>query len=98
MYDKLRYYNVLAEEGKAEQYLDKFTQSMNSYLGMTVHHSAYNVRKKLAEHVSPIWWKYVYMSAGYKHFVIKKKYRASEILKRTIKNKGYRQILTPELE
>ena len=98
MYDKLRYYNVLAEEGKAEQYLDKFAQSMNSYLGMTVHHSAYNVRKKLAEHVSPIWWKYVYMSAGYKHFVIKKKYRASEILKWTIKNKGYRQILTPELE
>lgn len=29
---------------------------------------------------------------------LKKKYRASEILKRTIKNKGYRQILTPELE
>ena len=97
MYDKLNYYNALAEEGKAVEYLEKFVQSMNSYLGMTVHHCAYNVRKKFAEHVSPIWWQYVYMSAGYKSFVIKKKYKSREILKRCIKNKEYNRFLTLEL-
>ena len=97
MYNKLYYYNRMAEDGKAEQYLEKFVQSMNSYLGMTVHHSAYNVRAKFAQRVSPIWWKYVYMSNGYKTFVIKKQFKPSEKLKSVVKSKKYREILTPDL-
>ena len=97
MYDKLHYYNRLAEEGKALQYLDKFVQSMNSYLGMTVHHKAYNVRAKFVEHISPVWWQYVYMNAGFKALVIKKKYRHREILKQAVRNGKYKSLLAPEL-
>lgn len=97
MYDKLHYYNKLAEEGKALQYLDKFVQSMNSYLGMTVHHKAYNVRKKFVEHISPVWWQYVYMNAGFKVLVIKKKYHHREILKQAVRKGGYKSLLAPEL-
>lgn len=97
MYDKLHYYNRLAEEGKALQYLDKFVQSMNSYLGMTVHHKAYNVRAKFVEHISPVWWQYVYMNAGFKALVIKKKYRHREILKQAVRNGKYKSLLAPGL-
>ena len=97
MYDKLHYYNRLAENGEALQYLDKFVQSMNSYLGMTIHHKAYNVRAKFVEHISPVWWQYVYMSAGFKTMVIKKQYRHREILKQMVRGRGYCSILTPEL-
>ena len=97
MYDKLHYYNKIAEDGEALLYLEKFVDSMNSYLGMTIHYRTFNIRRKLCEMVSPIWWQYVYMGKDFKKFVIKKQYRPLEIAKKNVKSGAYRSILMPEL-
>lgn len=97
MYDKLRFYNKMAENGAALEYLEKFVQSMNSYLGMMIHYRTFKIRRKVYENTNPIWWQYVYMSKDYKTFVIKKQYRPLEIAKKKVKNGAYRNILMPEL-
>ena len=97
MYDKLHYYNKIAEDGEALLYLEKFVDSMNSYLGMTIHYRTFKIRRKLCEMVSPIWWQYVYMGKDFKKFVIKKQYRPLEIAKKNVKSGAYRNILMPEL-
>ena len=97
MYDKLHYYNKIAEDGEALLYLEKFVDSMNSYLGMTIHYRTFKIRRKLCEMVSPIWWQYVYMGKDFKKFVIKKQYRPLEIAKKNVKSGAYRSILMPEL-
>ena len=97
MCDKLRFYNNIAEEGEALQYLEKFVDSMNSYLGMTIHYRTFKIRRKLYEMVSPVWWQYCYMGKDYKKFVIKKQYRPLEIAKQKVKSGEYKKILMPEL-
>lgn len=97
MYDKLHYYNKIAEDGEALLYLEKFVDSMNSYLGMTIHCRTFKIRRKLYEMVNPIWWQYCYMGKDYKKFVIKKQYRPLEIAKQKVKSGAYRNILMPEL-
>ena len=97
MYNKLRFYNKMADEGKALQFLDKFVASMNSYLGMMVHYRTFKIRRKVYENTSPIWWQYIYMANDYKKYVIKKEYRPLEIAKKKVKSGAYRNILMPEL-
>ena len=97
MYDKLRFYNKIAEEGKALQFLEKFVASMNSYLGMMIHYRTYKIRRKVYENTNSIWWQYVYMANDYKKFVIKKQYRSLEIAKKKVKSGEYKKILMPEL-
>lgn len=97
MYNRLQFYNKMAEEGKALQYLDKFVASMNSYLGMMIHYRTFKIRRKVYENTSPVWWQYVYMANDYKKFVIKKQYRPLEIAKKKVKSGEYKQILMPEL-
>ena len=97
MYDKMRFYNKMAEEGKALLFLYRFVASMNSYLGMMVHYNTFKIRRKVYENTSPVWWQYVYMANDYKKFVIKKQYRPLEISKRKVKSGAYRSILMPEL-
>ena len=97
MYDKLRFYNKMAEDGKALQYLEKFVASMNSYLGMMVHYRSYKIRRKVYENTNSIWWQYCYMGKDYKKFVIKKQFRPLEIAKKRVKSGEYKQILMPEL-
>ena len=97
MYDKLRFYNKIAEEGKALQFLEKFVASMNSYLGMMIHYRTYKIRRKVYENTNSIWWQYVYMANDYKKFVIKKQYRPLEMEKKKVKSGEYKKILMPEL-
>ncbi len=97
MYDKLRFYNKMAEDGNALQYLEKFVASMNSYLGMMVHYRTFKIRRKVYENTSPVWWQYCYMGKDYKKFVIKKQYRPLEIAKKKVKSGEYKRILMPEL-
>ena len=97
MYNKLRFYNKMADEGKALQFLDKFVASMNSYLGMMIHYRTFKIRHKVYENTSPVWWQYVYMANDYKKYVIKKQYRPLEIAKKKVKSGAYRNILMPEL-
>ena len=52
----------------------RFQSSMNSYLGIMKHYSTYKLRKKMLwKHLSPYWWKVVYLSGGYAKFVRKKR-------------------------
>lgn len=98
MYDKLRYYNKLAEEGKALENLEYFVQSINSYLGMMIHHKSYNIRKKVMYMLHREWWKYVMMDGKFTRLIIKKRYKSREQLKARIRSGEYKRLLTPELE
>lgn len=98
MYDCLRKYNKLAEEGKALENLEHFVQSINSYLGMMIHFESYNIRKKVMYMLHKEWWKYIMMDGKFSKLIIKKRYKSREQLKARIRNGDYKRLLTPELE
>ena len=98
MYDCLRKYNKLAEEGKALENLEHFVQSMNSYLGMMIHFDSYNIRRKVMFMLHKEWWKYIMMDGKLSKLIIKKRYKPREQLKARIRNGDYRAMLTPILE
>ena len=98
MYDSIRKYNKLADEGEALENLEHFVQSINSYLGMMVHFNTYNIRKKVMYMLHPEWWKYIMMEGKFKKLIIKKRYKSREQMKAKIRNGDYKYLLTPELE
>ena len=51
-YDKIRYYNSLADDGLQAQYVERFVQTINSYFGMMIHYSTYNIRKTMAPYMA----------------------------------------------
>ena len=98
MYDCLRKYNKLAEEGKALENLEHFVQSMNSYLGMMIHFDSYNIRRKVMYMLHKEWWTYIMMDGKLSRLIIKKRFKSRERLKARIRNGDYKLMLTPELE
>lgn len=98
MYDCIRRFNKLVEDGRALDYVENFTQSMNSYLGMMVHYNSYNIRKKVMYLIHPEWWKYVQFDGHCRKFIVKKKFRQRSIIRKQLRSGGYKSILTPELE
>ena len=98
MYNSIRKYNKLAEEGRAFENLEHFVQSINSYLGMMIHFESYNVRKKVMYMLHKEWWKYIMMDGKFSKLIIKKRYKKREQLKETIRSGDYKYLLTPELE
>ena len=98
MYDSIRKYNKLAEEGKALENLEHFVQSINSYLGMMIHFESYNIRKKVMYMLHSEWWKYIMMDGKFSKLIIKKRYKSREQLKARIRSGEYKRLLTPELE
>lgn len=98
MYDCIRRFNRLAEEGKALDHVENFVQSMNSYLGMMVHYNTYNIRKKVMYLIHAEWWKYVQFDGHCRKFIVIRKYRSRERLRAQLRNGEYKDILTPELQ
>jgi len=98
MVDCIRKYNRLAEEGLAEQYAEKFVASLNSYLGMMVHHNSYKIRKKVMPMLHKEWWKYIMFEGHFTKVILKKKFKPREKLKKIVRSGEYKMLLTPELE
>ena len=96
-YDTIHHYNQIAENGDAEKFIDKFAASINSYWGMMVHANSYSRRMKSAKQISPIWFKYIYITARCTKVVIRPKYKAKNRIRRKVKSQYYAQLLTPEM-
>lgn len=75
-YNKIRIYNSYAEQGLQTQYVEKFVQSINSYLGLMIHYNTYRIRKKIcSELILPQWHQYLYFVNGYRYARVKVQYR-----------------------
>ena len=75
-YNKIRLYNSYAEQGLQAQYVEKFVQSINSYLGLMIHYNTYRIRKKIcSELILPQWHQYLYFVNGYRYARVKVQYR-----------------------
>ena len=98
MYDCIRKYNKIAEDGRAFENLEKFVQSMNSYLGMMVHFNSYKIRKRVMYMIHKEWWKYIMLDGKFRKFIIKRKYKTSDQLRQIVRRGDYKYMLTPILE
>ncbi len=54
--------------------IEVFVSSMNSYLGMMRYFSTYHIRRRVMENISPIWWKWIYVSGHIEKIVVKKRF------------------------
>jgi len=75
-YKKIKYWNNFLKEHNnklSDDDIQLFLASMNSYLGMMWHYDSYKLRKKMLFRLSAHFWKYVYISGGYKLLKTKKK-------------------------
>ncbi len=89
MIDNIRKFNHIAElnPSYAEENAEHFASSMNSYFGFLSHYKSYAIRRKLADLISPAWYKVCYVSGHHDKIVCKKEYKQSYILKQKCINK-----------
>ena len=94
--ERLHHFNRLAEEGKAFENLEPFVASINSYLGMMVHHKSYNIRHRLLRGLHPAWWQFITIDGHIEKLRIKKRYRQHELWRQAAKDGSYAKVLMPE--
>ena len=76
-YNKIMRYNKLADKGLQAENVEKFVQTINSYMGMMVHYNTYNIRKHIGNDlILPKWAGYLYFTNGWKKACVVKKYKA----------------------
>lgn len=97
MIDCLRKYNKLAEEGKAEENIEHFVSSMNSYLGMMVHFNSFKVRRTILPLIHKEWWKYIMLDGKFRKLIIKNKYKPLRQMREQVRKGNYAALLTPDL-
>ena len=97
MYDCIRKFNQLAAAGKAEEHAEKFVASLNSYLGMMVHHNSYKIRRSVMGMLHKEWWRYIMFEGHFNKVILKKQYKPRERMKKCVRSKEYQRILTPDL-
>ena len=81
-------YNKLLVEGKGERSAEHFVQSLNSFYGMMRHHNSYGVRRQAAKIIDKGWFEYFYIKGHFEVFVLKKKYKPVEQVRRTMRECG----------
>lgn len=70
--------------------LAELRSSINSYLGMMVHHRSYNVRRRVAEeHILPTWGRYLYFDEEFSRCVIKSEYDPVRRLRRRLRSRKF---------
>lgn len=95
-YDKIRHYNELADQGLQAEHVEKFVQTINSYMGMMVHYSTYNIRKHIGnDMVLPKWAGFLYFTNGWRKACVVRRYK-SVIKTRRAMRKG-KMTFAPEL-
>jgi len=67
-YDSLMRHNEIVRcRSLIQEEVQKFMSSVNSYLGIMKHYRIFLLRRKiLLEIASGWWWKYAYISGGYR--------------------------------
>lgn len=82
-YNKIMRYNKLADKGLQAENVEKFVQTINSYMGMMVHYNTYNIRKHIGNDlILPKWAGYLYFTNGWKKACVVKKYKAIHTTRR----------------
>ena len=81
-------YNKLLKEGKGETNAEHFVQSLNSFYGMMRHHNSYGVRRQAANIIDKGWFEFFYIKGHFEVFVLKKKYKPVEQVRRTLRECG----------
>lgn len=89
LYTCIMHYNTLASEGKASAYAEKFVASLNSYFGLMIHYSTYNLRRKVSLRISPEWWEYIYIEGHFRKFVVKSQYKQNRKMRKTVRKGEY---------
>ena len=73
MVRKTHRYNIMEDK---ELTVEKFTKTLNSYLGFMKHSCTYSIKyKEIIEKVYPYWGEYIYATGGLNKIVIKSKYK-----------------------
>jgi hypothetical protein len=62
----------------APEELKSFLASMNSYLGILIHHDTYKLRRSMLQRLSPYFWNHVYPCKGYRLLVPKTRPRKTK--------------------
>lgn len=86
----------LAAEGEDFENLEPFVASINSYIGMMVHHKSYNIRHRLLRDLHPAWWQFITIDGHIEKLRIKKRYRQHELWRQAAKDGSYAKVLMPE--
>lgn len=84
--EKVHFYNKMADNGEQGKYVEKFVQTINSYLGMMVHYKTYNIRKRICnDMILPKWAGYLYFCNGWKKARVVKKYQTIHVTRRAMR-------------
>lgn len=62
-----------------EEDVEKFTSSINSYLGYCSHHRSFNIKQEIINEISPIWWKYCCYTSGIRKVKINNSFKNKQI-------------------
>lgn len=85
-YDKISLFNAAADAGLQERYVEKFVQTINSYLGMMVHYNTYNIRKHICNDlILPKWAGFLYFCNGWKKARVVGKYKTVNKTRKAIR-------------
>lgn len=87
----MKKYNEAATTERCRvEMLEKLRATINSYLGMMIHHKSYKVRRKICEkHILPTWGKYIYFVEDFSKCVIRLAYDKQHIIRRRLKSRKY---------
>lgn len=73
--NKIRYFNALADAGRAGDLAESFVATINSYYGMMRHFQAYTIRRKYAMWILERWREYLYFTDDFQKAVVKPRYK-----------------------
>ena len=70
--------------------LEHVRASINSYLGMMVHHRTYRVRSRICkEYILPTWGKYLYFTDEFTKCKLRKEYDTTYVLRKKLHNRKF---------
>lgn len=85
-----KYNEAAKSEARCVELLEKLRATINSYLGMMVHHKSYKVRRRICEmYILPKWGKYIYFVEDFSKCVIRNQYDKQHLIRRRLKSRKY---------
>jgi len=77
MFNKIKRYNAIEDK---ETMINDFATVLNSYLGFLSHSQSYAIRRKAMQRIDKKWWQYMYFARNARKAVVKRRYKATNIL------------------
>lgn len=91
---KIHYYNRMADDGRAAEYVETFVAIINSYYGLMGHFQTYTIRRKYALWILEKWSPYLYFTDEFHKAVVKAAYKSKTKLRASIRQNGAASIFT----